>query len=178
MRGIKIAVFAALAVVFVLIISWRIVYMPHIINKINDMENRLHDMEKKLDYIGKKMAIENDLAMENKQYAMELFQKEIDKHSLEPSYMGIGTMHIVYYEDQQYVKDILERCEPTFETGKEWITSDLSILLGEYSIGSPGDKQRYFYLPANPPSSGHEFILSEEDTKLLWEFLYSIENRQ
>ena len=50
----------------------------------------------------------------NKMHAMKIFQQEIDKHSLEPSYKDATGLHLVFYEDQQYVKDILAKCNPSF----------------------------------------------------------------
>ena len=115
----------------------------------------------------------------NKMSAMRLYQQEINKHSLEPSYSDGGTLYLIHYEDQQYVKDILARCKPSF-LGKwrKYETARILIRLGEYRVGSVGDRSPYYFLPSRAIFSGHEFRLSKEDNKMLWEFLYSIENRQ
>ena len=137
---------------FFLMLFWGIVNLPHTINKMS---------------------------------AMRLFQQEIDKHSLEPSYIRYadgspdseGTvLHLTHYEDQQYVKDILARCKPSFlGKWKKYEATWLAIRIGEYSIGSVGTGSPYYFLPSRAIFSGHEFRLSKEDNEKLWEFLYSIE---
>jgi hypothetical protein len=121
-----------------------------------------------------------------KEYVLDVFGQYIDKNLIEPNYQTnlyelngniyMGRIYIVNNsQDVNFVKNILEKCEPLFKVYL-YAPTNVHVYICGIDIGCTNTRGHYFL--RNEKSNSYGFTLPEEYNNKLWDFLESLEYKE